>query len=100
MSSDPDGGSTVRRLGSGIRDAVSVRSGTSLVAGLTAGAGLALLNSDAVTLPLLGSVPGPAVGAVALAAGVGLYLKWGRCESCGAPGVGGTCDCEGSCSRE
>lgn len=66
------------------------RIGTFLAAVLV-GAGLAtLVPPDPVTLPAVGSVPGPAVGATGLVAGGALYTLIPASSNCGC---GGDCNC-------
>lgn len=64
-----------------------------LLAGLFFGAGLvALLDPSPTTVPGVGSVPGVAVGALALVAGLVLYRRPWRSEASGC-GCGSDCDC-------
>lgn len=83
---------------SAIRDRVGARLVVLVLAGVTAGYSLQFLTADAVSLPVLGDVPGPAVGLVGLLVAGIAYRRAscrGNCGSSPAEGRGGCAEGEG-----
>jgi hypothetical protein len=64
-----------------------------LLLGVLTGASIALIGNGAVAVPLVGTVPGPAVGVAGLAVAAVVYRRTG--SGCGCDG-----DCGDSCSYD
>ncbi|WP_226013095.1 hypothetical protein [Halomicrobium salinisoli] len=100
MSSDAGGAPSDGGIASCVRSAASVRALALLCAGVLTGAGVSLLGSGAVAVPVIGSVPGTPLGAVGIAAAVVMYQRGGCCADCGEKACGCTGNCGDSCSYD
>lgn len=99
MASGEDKSTPTSVLGSVVGDGDSVRALVTAFAGVLAGASVVVLGKDAVVVPLIGAVPGIAVGGVGLAVAFAAYQQWSSCN-CGEGDCGCTDECADSCSYD
>ncbi len=66
--------------------------------GAVAGYSVSLLDTAAITVPLLGAVPGGILGLVGIAASVAAYAQFGCCGPSLLGGDDNECGCNGECS--
>ena len=99
MASGTDDSTATGTLSSIADSAFTVRNLVMVIAGVLAGYSISVLGRDAVVLPVVGSLPGAAVGAVGLVAAFAVYRQWNDC-GCGGTECGCTGDCGDSCSYD
>ncbi len=93
MASDPDAPTPKRRVLAPVREAVDRGSIVMLFTGVLAGYSLTVLGTDAVVVPLVGSLPGTLVGAAGIVVAFGVYRRSSCCDDCGEK----ECRCAGTC---
>lgn len=83
---------------SSVRNVLTVRNLVMLLAGILAGAGIAMVGQDTVVLPFIGASSGVLVGGVSLLLGLVVYWR-GSCRGdCASAGCGCSGQCTDSCS--
>ena len=80
-------------------EVLSVRNLVLVITGMLAGYSVAVLGTDTVAVPLVGSLPGTAVGVVGLVVALTVYRQWGGC-GCGNAECGCSGECGDSCSYD
>ena len=87
------------RLVAKIRDWIGIRTLVIVCVGGLAGYSLSVLGTDAVIVPVIGSVPGFLLGTAGLLVAVSVYTQVGCCENCNQTtfGFGSDCGCAGDC---
>lgn len=87
------------RLVTKLRDWVGIRTLLIMAVGVLAGYSLSVLGTDAVIVPVIGSVPGFLLGTAGLLVAVSVYTQVGCCEDCNqtTSGFGSGCGCTGDC---
>ena len=99
MASGTDDPTATTALSSVAETVTSVRNLLMVIAGVVAGFSIAVLGREAVIFPVVGSLPGPAVGAVGLVAAFAVYRQWSDC-GCGDTECGCASECGDSCSYD